>query len=96
MAQESTLQTKILNDLRSMGKDCVAFKIMKASEDGVPDIFFTTFKTGAVFIECKAPNGVISPKQKAMIQWLNGCGVKAYECWGINDWINIKRELGML
>ena len=96
MAQESILQTKILNDLRAMGKYCVAFKIMKASEDGVPDVFFTTLKTGAVFIECKSPDGVISVKQKAMIKWLNECGVKAFECWGIDDWVKIKKQLGML
>lgn len=96
MAQESTLQTKILNDLRSLGKNCVAFKVEKASENGVPDVFFTTKKTGAVFVECKSQDKDPSKKQTAMIQWLNECGVKAFKCWDIGDWNGIKRQIGLL
>lgn len=93
MAQESRLQTKILNDLRSMGKHCVAFKIMKCSENGVPDIFFTTKKTGPILIETKAPKGEPSAKQGNMIQQLNDCGCRTFHCWSWQDWIIIKEDI---
>jgi len=95
MAQESILQSKILGDLESLGKNCVAFKIMKANVDGVPDVFFTTKVSGPVLVELKAPDGVISDKQRLMIQWLNECGCKAFECWSIDDWFSIKKQLGI-
>ena len=53
MQEEKKLQTKILNDLRSLGKYCVAIKIIKTSDNGVPDIFFSTALTGGIYIETK-------------------------------------------
>lgn len=90
---EQNLQSKILRDLNSMGKSCVAFDVMKCSEDGVPDIFFTTSVTGAVFIEVKKPDGVLSAKQKEMIENMIYCGTKAIAVWSWTEWVVIKKAL---
>lgn len=96
MARESILQTKILNDLRSRGKFCVAFKVMKCSEDGVPDVFFSMEACGPVFIETKDEfDGVLSKKQEDMIKDLNDCGCKAFVCWSWTQWVQIKKGLGI-
>ena len=92
---EQNLQSKILRDLTSMGKYCVAFDVMKCSEDGVPDIFFTTVQTGAVFVEVKQPDGVWGEKQKEMHKYLNECGTKSFIVWTWAEWVEVKRELGL-
>lgn len=90
---ESTLQRKILRDLDSLGKYCVAFKIRKSSVDGTPDIFFTTLKTGGVFIEVKDENGIQSEAQKQMIKNIYDCGTKAFVIWSWGEWVSLKRSL---
>lgn len=95
MAEESKLQTKILKDLRSMRRYCECFKIMKCSDDGVPDIFFTTVASGGVYIECKATNGVKGPMQIIKVKKLNKCGSLAYFCFSWEDWIEIKKAVGI-
>ena len=93
---EQTLQTKILLDLNSMGKHCVAFDVMKCSEDGVPDVFFTTAVTGPVFVEVKKPDGVWSTKQKDMHKNLNDCGCKSFVVWSWSEWVAVKREINLV
>jgi len=98
MAEESRLQTKILKDLRSseMKDYCDVFKIMKCSDTGIPDIFFTTALTGGVFIEVKGPKGIKSESQIHHVNKMNKCGCKAFFCYSWEEWINIKRSIGML
>jgi len=93
MAQESTLQYKILRDLDSLGKHCVAFKILKSSVDGTLDVFFTTVETGPTFIEVKAPDGTLSVAQENMLKNLNECGCRAFAIWSWQEWVELKRML---
>ena len=72
------------------------FKILKSSVDGTPDIFFTTSKTGPVFIEVKAPDGKVSTAQVKMIRNLNECGCKAFECYSWGDWVYIKQRINLI
>jgi len=100
---EKKVQTRILNDLRSFGKYCEVFKIMKTSDAGEPDIFFTTRLTGAVFIETKRHKGKLQKIQKEKIAKLNSCGVKAFVCrsisgteWPLTEqWLEIKKALNL-
>jgi len=98
MAEESRLQSKILKDLRSdkLAPYVECFKVMKVSENGIPDVFFTTALTGAVFIEVKGPQGVPSPAQKYKIKRLNECGCKAFLVYNWEEWWKIKTDLGMM
>ncbi len=95
MAEEKRLQTKILNDLRSLGKYCEAFKLMRASENGEPDIFFTMALTGGVLIEAKGGRGSPRPNQKAKIKKLNDCGTPTFVCRTWDEWMDVKRRLNM-
>jgi len=95
MAEEKKLQTSILDDLRSM-KDCFCFKIMKASDDSIPDIFFTTLKSGSVFVEVKSPGKIPSPSQQRILDLLSKCGAKSFSCDSWSGWIKIKQTLGIL
>ena len=92
---EAKLQDDIMADLRSLGKNCECFKIEKTSDNGVPDIFFTTSITGAVFIETKRTEGKLSSVQEFKIKKLNSCGVKAFSCYSWAEWINIKKILNI-
>lgn len=94
-AKESSLQGKILKDLRSFGKHIVAFKLMRASDNGLPDIVFTTKCTGTVFIEVKRRGEKPRQLQEFMIDKLNNCGSKAFSCDSWERWIEIKNELGL-
>lgn len=93
--RESILQSKILKDLRSIGKDCICFKIEKASENGIPDIFFSTPLSGEVFVETKRMTGPISNIQEFQIDKLNRCGAKAFTCYSWEEWIKIKQSVGL-
>jgi hypothetical protein len=92
---EKKIQDIILKDLRSYGKYCECFKIIKSSDSGELDIFFTTKITGAVFIEVKKPGEVPSKLQEYKIKKLNDCGSKAFSCDSIDSWNNIKISLGL-
>ena len=96
MAEESRLQTKILNDLRSLGKYCEVFKIIKTSDNGIPDIFFTTAWTGGVFIETKRKKGRISKIQDIKLKNLNLCGSQSFSCYNWDEWWDIKKSIGLL
>jgi len=96
MGEESGIQTKILNDLRYFGKYCIVTKIMKASDNAFPDIYFSMALVGSVWIETKRPKGVEAKLQTARIEKLNACGTKAYVCYSWDQWYNLKRELGLL
>jgi len=93
--KESKLQYSILKDLKSYGKYCESFKIEKSNENGVPDVFFTTSLTGAVFIEVKKEDGVLSPMQIVKLASLNNCGTKAFSLYTWKEWVDIKASLGM-
>lgn len=96
MKYESDFQSDILKDLRSYGKYCECFKIMSASDLGVPDVFFTTSKTGCVFIEVKREkDGKPSPAQILKNEKLNRCGCKAFFCYTWAEWVEIKKTIGL-
>ena len=95
MAGEKRLQNKILDDLRSFGKYIVVTKIVKTSDNGVPDVFFTTLFTGAIFIEVKNNGKQPNALQRKMIKKLNRSGVKALACSTVNQWKKIKCDLGL-
>src|SRR5271157_2939567 len=91
--KESDLQSKILTDLRSLGKYCVCFKIIKASDNGVPDIFFSTKLTGPILLEIKKKTGVLRKNQIIMNNKLNLCGIKSLTCYTWNEWVLIKKDI---
>jgi hypothetical protein len=95
MQKESALQSKILNDLRSLGKYCTVFKIIKSSDDGVPDIFFTTAHTGGILVETKRTTGVTTKLQALMGIKLNMCGTKSFICYSWEEWMEAKQLLGL-
>lgn len=88
--KESFLQEKILQDLRSLGQHCECFKIEKTSDNGIPDIFFTTKITGPVLIETKKSNGILSALQVLKIDKLRKCGTKAFPCYTWAQWVELK------
>ena len=96
MPEEGNHQYKILTDLRSFGKYCEAFKIIKASDNGEPDIFFTFALTGAVLIEAKRRDGSARKLQKNKIKKLNLCGTQTFLCHCWEEWFDIKKTLGLL
>lgn len=93
MAGEKNLQTKILNDLRSYGRNIVVTKIERCSDNAVPDIFFTTLFTGAIFIEVKNDGEKPRKNQVLMMKKLRKCGVEAYACSTWEEWVKIKKHL---
>jgi len=93
--RESILQGKILKDLRFLGNKCLCFKIEKASEDGIMDIFFTTIASGPVFVETKRITGSVSNIQEFQINKMNRCGSRAFKCYTWDEWIIIKRIVGI-
>jgi hypothetical protein len=95
MRNEAKIQSDILNDLRSFGKFCECFKIEKSSDNGVPDIFFTTKHTGSVFVETKRETGKAEKLQSYRIEKLRQCGAKAFVCNNWVTWISIKRLIGL-
>jgi len=95
MSEESNLQSKILNDLRSFGKYCECFKIIKASDNGEPDIFFTTILTGGVLLELKRLTGSAEKLQIFKINKLNKCGTKTFVCHSWQEWVSIKKILNL-
>jgi hypothetical protein len=95
MSEESILQDKILRDLDSMGRYCVAFKIIKSSVNGTPDIFFITSKSGPVFIETKRIKGGASKLQGEMHKNIAACNGLSFFCHTWPQWIAIKKTLGL-
>lgn len=94
--KETILQGKILKDLRSLGKYCLAFKIIRTSDNGVPDIFFTTAITGGILIEVKKIRGEKRTNQIHVVNKLNSCGTKSYFCETWKEWWELKSSLGLL
>ena len=96
MAEEKKNQTKILKDLRSYGKYCESFKIIKTSDNGEPDIFFSFALTGAILIEAKRLTGAPRKLQEKKIKKLNICGTRTFVCHSWEEWYSIKKSLGLL
>ena len=90
---EKNIQTKILTDLRYLGRYCECFKIIKASDSGEPDIFFTTALTGAILIEAKRLTGNPRRLQIVKIEKLNKCGTRTFVCRSWEEWVEIKKQL---
>jgi len=93
MAEEAVLQEKILQDLRSFGKYVTTFKIHKTSDVGIPDVFFSSKLTGAVFVEVKRKGEVPSPVQRKKIKDLNRSGCQAFYCDSWEVWVDLKAYL---
>lgn len=91
--KEAELQSMILSDLEYRG--VLVFKIIKANEDGIPDIFFCSEKTGSVFIEMKREiGGVYSYSQKRFRRRIKEIG--GARCYGIHlisEWIELRSML---
>jgi hypothetical protein len=96
MAAEKKLQTKILNDLRSLGRMCFVTKIEKCSDDGVPDILFSTQLTGAWLIEVKRPGEEPDLIQASIISKCCQCGLKSTFISSWDQWIRFKKMTGMI
>jgi hypothetical protein len=94
MAEEHKLQTKILKDLRSY-KQMMCFKIMKCSDNGIPDIFFTNKITGPCLLEVKRSGEKPSSLQFSILSKLNICGVTALWCSSWEEWVKIKKIINL-
>jgi hypothetical protein len=94
MSEESKLKSKILKDLRSY-KQMVCFKIMKCSDNKIPDIFFTSVLTGPCFLEIKKPGEKPDKGQLHMIGRLNICGAKALWTDNWPHWVSVKKILNL-
>jgi len=92
---EGQLQDKILKDLRSYGKYMVCTKVIKNSDNGFPDIYFTCCITGSVWIETKRLEGEAAELQLFRIDKLNKCGSKAFLCNSWVRWQEIKKKLAI-
>lgn len=95
MAEEKKLQNSILADLRSFGKYCDCFKIIRTSDNGVMDIFFTTALTGGVLVELKKEKGKARALQKSKIESFTNNGTPSYLCHTWDEWIGIKSKLDL-
>jgi hypothetical protein len=94
MAEEKKLQTKILKDLRSY-KHMICFKIIRCSDNGIPDIFFTNKITGPCFLEVKKSGEVPDPLQFNILGKLNMLGAHAFWCNSWEGWVKIKRAINL-
>lgn len=92
---EKALQTNILDDLRSFGEYCECFKIMRASDNGEPDIFFTTKLTGGILVETKRLKGSLQKVQGVKVKKLINCGTPTFICNSWEKWVEIKRFLNL-
>jgi len=92
---EKDLQAKILKFLESRN-EVFSFKIKQANRIGIPDIFFTTVKTGPWFVEIKPENEEPWIHQCAIIDKLNKCGTKATWISGWKGWIAFVKKIGLL
>lgn len=92
---EKVLQVKILKDLKSLGRYCTYYKNIKTSENGIPDVYFTTCLTRSVFVELKRKGEEAKRLQVHKIRKLNECGTRAFVCNSWEEWVKIKRKLEM-
>jgi hypothetical protein len=93
MAEESKLQTRILNDLRSYGYHVFCTKIMKCTDNGVPDILFSSMKHGPGMIEVKASDGTLSKAQLDMIPKIIKAGMRAYVVSSWEQWLTLRMTI---
>lgn len=92
---ESEIQTRILHQLEGV-PDCECFKIRKANKDNVPDLFFTTKKTGPWFVELKKDGEEPRIGQYKIIDKLNRCGIQATWVSGWSGWIEFVKKIHLL
>jgi hypothetical protein len=92
---EGEVQIKILHQLEGI-RDCECFKIIRANKNNVPDLFFTTPKTGPWLVELKKYDKEPRIGQYKTIDKLNSCGMQA--CWvsGWSGWIFFVKKIGLL
>lgn len=89
---ERTLQTKVLNYLRSI-PNSFTMKLSDRFSKGYPDVLF--IKGKAIFIELKSPkrkthkNGGLEPLQLWTIEEIRKAGGIAYVCYNLNELKNI-------
>lgn len=95
MKNEAKLQSDILSDLRSFGKYCECFKVESPSDNGIPDIFFTTKATGPFLIETKRKKGVAEKLQLTKIKGLNRCGCCSRLIFSWEEWVEFKSLVGL-
>ena len=92
---ERDIQEKIIKQLEGLpGVEC--FKIMKANKVNIPDLFFTSVKTGPWLVELKKDNEEPRSGQYKIIEKLNKCGMQA--CWvaGWSGWISFVKKIFLL
>lgn len=92
MSREKSLQARIKNDLKNNHK-AVVFNITPGiySTRNIPDLFFTTEKTGPVWIEIKKSDSKDpSPGQGTIIDRLNSHGCHAFVVGSWQRWIDVK------
>ena len=93
MAEESTLQGKILRDLDSHGYDVKATKVHKCSDSGWPDVLFTSILHGPGMVETKSSIGVLSKKQIETIDRLRKAGMKVYVVNSWKQWLELRKSI---
>jgi hypothetical protein len=67
-----------------------------SSDNGTPDIFFTTPITGSVLLELKRPKEEPTKLQFNRIKEAKRCGCKAYYCDSWESWYKLKIVLGLV
>ena len=85
MGQEKKLQSKIIDFLQKEG--WIVVKTITLSKSGFPDIFAFRNKE-AIFIEVKAPNGIVSEIQKYRIQELKDEGFRASSIFSMEEFMD--------
>ena len=81
---EADDQGKLLRWCASRG--LFARKLTCAGHRGWPDIFVgSPFTHQTLFIEMKAPNGVMSAHQKMTGNMLRKCGLNHVVCWSVEE-----------
>ena len=91
---ETSLQSKVMNYIRSNYKGSVVFKLEKASVSGVPDVYASIPGYGSIWIEMKRDKSQKPrPNQIAMIARLNAAGTTATVVHDWGEWVVLKGDI---
>ena len=90
MAAESLVETlcRVFVERKHRGR---LMKWVSPGSSGVPDRLLLIPNLPVVFVEFKAPGGILSPKQEQWALWLRGSG---FEHWVISNVDDFKRKVG--